>query len=169
MKPVSRWLTCRCACDIWLWEKYKRSRTFLFFFDFFSKFSRKIVETILFRSSFGRSGSSGKSRATRRQNSSLLRRLATTKRSKKRFGKNRFFLGFGNQFFRYFSWILEGIDNFKRQNRFPREILLQIHLFWGPCDLKLGKNYLCCEKLASASHVGGQGGGVGHLPTDTEW
>ena len=28
-----------------------------------------------------------------------------------------------------FSWILKGIDNFKRQNQFPREILLQIHLF----------------------------------------
>ena len=63
------------------------------------KFSRKIVEKIRFWSSFGRSGSSGKSRATRRQNSSLLRRLATTKTSKKRFGKKSIFLGFGNQFF----------------------------------------------------------------------
>ena len=39
------------------------------------------------------------------------------------------FLGFRKSVFRHFSWILEGIDNFKRQNRFPREILLQIHLF----------------------------------------
>ena len=40
-----------------------------------------------------------------------------------------FFWGFRKSVFRNFSWILEGIDNFKRQNRFPREILLQIHLF----------------------------------------
>ena len=30
---------------------------------------------------------------------------------------------------RDFSWILEELDNFRRQNQFPREILLQIHLF----------------------------------------
>ena len=63
------------------------------------KFSQKFVEKNRFRSSFGRSGSSGKSRATRCQNSSLLRRLATTKTSKKRFGKKLIFLGFGDQFF----------------------------------------------------------------------
>ena len=62
-------------------------------------FSRKFVEKIRFWSSLGRSGSSGKSRATRRQNSSLLRPLATTKTSKKRFGKKSIFWGFGNQFF----------------------------------------------------------------------
>ena len=39
------------------------------------------------------------------------------------------FLGFQNLVFHNFSWNLEGIDNFKRQNRFPRETLLQIHLF----------------------------------------
>ena len=32
--------------------------------------------------------------------------------------------------FRHFPWILEGIDNFQRQNQFPREILLQIHLLF---------------------------------------
>ena len=63
------------------------------------KFSRKFVSKIRFRSSFGRSGASGKSRATRCQNSSLLRRLATTKTSKKRFRKKSIFWGFGNQFF----------------------------------------------------------------------
>ena len=67
--------------------------------EIFSKFSRKIVEKNRFWSLFRRSGSSGKSRATRRQKSSLLRRLATTKTSKKRFGKKSVFWGFGNQFF----------------------------------------------------------------------
>ena len=52
------------------------------------KFSRKFVEKIRFHTLFGRRGTSGKSRATRCQNSSLLRCLATPKMSKKRFGKN---------------------------------------------------------------------------------
>ena len=39
------------------------------------------------------------------------------------------FFGFRKSVFRNFSLILEGIDIFKRQNRLPREILLQIHLF----------------------------------------
>ena len=63
------------------------------------KFSRKFVEKNRFRSSFGCCGAFGKSRVTRSENSSLLRRLATTKTSKKRFGKKNIFLGFGNQFF----------------------------------------------------------------------
>ena len=50
------------------------------------------------------------------------------KRRKNDSGKNRFF-GFWKSVFRNFSWILEGIDNSRRQNQFPREILLQIHLF----------------------------------------
>ena len=37
--------------------------------------------------------------------------------------------GFGKSVFHHFSLIFEGIDNFRRQNQFPREILLQIHLF----------------------------------------
>ena len=45
-------------------------------------------------------------RATRCENSSLLRRLATTKRSKKRFGKKSIFLGFGNRFFVIFPGFL---------------------------------------------------------------
>ena len=40
-----------------------------------------------------------------------------------------YFFGFRKSVFRHFSWILEGIDNFRRQNQFPPEILLQIHLF----------------------------------------
>ena len=68
------------------------AKIFDFFFEFFSKFSWKSVTKNRFRSSFERSGTSGKSRATRHQNSSLLRRLATTKTSKKRFGKKLFFL-----------------------------------------------------------------------------
>ena len=87
------------------------------------------VEQIRFWSSFERPGTSGKSRGTRCQNSSLLRPLATTKTSKKRFGKKIDFFGFRKSVFRHFSLILEGIDIFKRQNRLPREILLQIHLF----------------------------------------
>ena len=39
------------------------------------------------------------------------------------------FFGFRKLVFRHFSWILEGIDNFRRQNQSPREIFLQIHLF----------------------------------------
>ena len=70
-------------------------------------FSRKFVEKIRFWSSLGRSGSSGKSRATGCQNSSLLRRLETTKTSKKRFGKKFIFLGFGNQFFVIFPGFLK--------------------------------------------------------------
>ena len=41
----------------------------------------------------------GKSRATRCQNSSLLRLLATAKTSKKRFRKNLVFFNLGNQFY----------------------------------------------------------------------
>ena len=69
-------------------------------------FSRKFVEKIRFWSSLGRSGSSAKSRATRRQNSSLLRPLVTTKTSKKQFGKKSIFWGFGNQFFDIFPGFL---------------------------------------------------------------
>ena len=72
----------------------------------FSKFSRKFFEKNPFRSPFERSGTSAKSRATRCQNSSLLRRLATTKTSKKRFGKKSIFWGFGNQFFVIFPGFL---------------------------------------------------------------
>ena len=61
------------------------------------------------------------------------------------------FFWFWKSVFRHFSWIFEGIDNFRRQNQFPREILLQIHLFRGPYDQKLRTNDLCCENLASAS------------------
>ncbi len=50
------------------------------------------------------------------------------KRRKNDSGKNRFF-GFRKSVFRHFSWILERIGSFQRQNHFPREILLQMHLF----------------------------------------
>ena len=39
------------------------------------------------------------------------------------------FFGFRKSVFRHFSWILERIGSFQRQNHFPREILLQMHLF----------------------------------------
>ena len=74
------------------------------------KFSRKFVEKIRFWSSFERSGTSGKSRAARCQNSSLLRPLATTKTSKKRFGKKSIFWGFGNQFFVIFPGFLRELS-----------------------------------------------------------
>ena len=54
----------------------------------FSTNFRENIEKIRFRTSSGRHGTSRKSRATRCQNSSFLRRLATTKTSKKLFGKN---------------------------------------------------------------------------------
>ena len=55
------------------------------------KFSRKFVQKHLFRSPFARRGAFGKSRATRCQNSSLLRCLATPKTSKNQFEKKLFF------------------------------------------------------------------------------
>ena len=67
--------------------------------SFSRTFSRKFVEKIRFRTFFERFGAFGKSRATRCQNSSLLRRLATTKTSKKRLRKISIFPGLGNQFF----------------------------------------------------------------------
>ena len=39
------------------------------------------------------------------------------------------FFGFRKSIFRNFSWILERIGTFQHQNHFPREILLQMHLF----------------------------------------
>ena len=78
------------------------------------------------------------------------------------------FFGSRKAVFRCFSWTSEGLSNFRGQNQFPREILFQIHLFWGLCDSKLRKNDLCCENLASASPTRARpnlyvGGGVGHL------
>ena len=46
---------------------------------------------------------------------------------------------------------LEALDNSRRQNQLPHEILLQRPLFWGPCDQKLRKDDLCYENLSSAS------------------
>ena len=39
------------------------------------------------------------------------------------------FFGARKSGFCHFSWSLEELDNFKRQNQLPRETLLQIHLF----------------------------------------
>ena len=81
----------------------------------------------------------------------------------------------GNQFFIFFFWILEGIYIFWRQNQFPCEILLQIHLFWGLCDKKLRKNDLCRENLASASPTRARpnlylgGGGCRPSPINIKW
>ena len=65
----------------------------------FRSCSRKFVGKNRFRTSFGRRGTSGKSRVMRCQNPSLLRRLATPKTSKKRFGKNSICFGLRNRFF----------------------------------------------------------------------
>ena len=88
--------------------------------------------------------------------------------------KKLHFFGSRKSVFRNFSWILEGIDNFERQNQFPCEILFQIHLFWGPCDQKLRKNDLCCENLASASPTCARpnlyvGGGCRPSSTNIKW
>ena len=75
-------------------------------FKIFSKFSRKLVEkksTSDINDSFGGSGTSGKSRATRCQNSSLPRRWATPNTWKKRFGKNSHFFVLGKQVFVIFE------------------------------------------------------------------
>ena len=50
------------------------------------------------------------------------------KRRKNDLEKNQFFL-VSEISFSSFSWILKGIGIFQRQNHFPREILLQMHLF----------------------------------------
>ena len=68
------------------------------------------MEKCRFRISFGRCGTFRKSRATRCQNSSLLRRLATPKTWKTRFRAIDFFWSPKSVFHRFF-WILE--------NQFP--------------------------------------------------
>ena len=72
-------------CHQWGWKTFSRSAhaTDPAIGRRSRKFSRKFVENFRFWSLLGRSGSSGKSRATRCQNSSLLRRLATFKTQKK--------------------------------------------------------------------------------------
>ena len=92
----------------YFWKNFRKNETNEKFLKNLKKIQKKIEvfakirQKYIFRSSFGRSGSSRKSRATRRQNSSLLRRLATTNTSKKRFGKNCIFSGLGNLFFLIF-------------------------------------------------------------------
>ena len=95
------------------------------------------VQRNRFRSSFGRPGASGKSRAMRCQNSSLLRWLATTKTSKTVQGEFNF-LGSRKSVFRDFSWILAELDNFRRQNQIPHAILLQIKRFSALSDPSSG-------------------------------
>ena len=68
------------------------------------------------------------------------------KRRKNDSEKNRFFW-VSEISFSSFSWILEGIGIFQRQNHFPREILLQMHLFWGPCDQKIAKKRFVLREL----------------------
>ena len=68
------------------------------------------------------------------------------KRRKNDSEKNRFF-DFRKSGFHHFSWILERIGIFQRQNHFPREILLQMHLFWGPCDQKIAKKRFVLREL----------------------
>ena len=63
-------------------EMFDFSAFFCFFFQKFSKFTRKFVDKNRFCSSCGRRGTSGKSRATRCQNFSLLRRLGPPQRRK---------------------------------------------------------------------------------------
>ena len=75
------------------------------------KFWRKFFEKNPFGKIFGRLGAFRKSRATRRQNPSLLRCLATHKTSKKQFRKYLIFFGLGNPFFVIFpgfwrSWTI---------------------------------------------------------------
>ena len=140
----------------------------MFFFENFSKFSRKFVEKIRFWSSFGRSGSSGKSRATRRQNFSLLRRLATTKTSKKRFGKKYIFLGFGNHFFAIFPGFWRELTILGVTINFHVKFCSRYTYSEVNATNNCEKNDLRCENLASASPTRARpnlylGGCVGHL------
>ena len=47
----------------------------------------------------------------------------------KRFGKKFDFWGSGKSVFRNFSWILEELNNFRRQSQLQRQILLRMRLF----------------------------------------
>ena len=122
------------------------AKFFDFFLIIFRSFRGNSSKNNLFRSSSGRSGSSGKSRATRRQNSSLLRRLATTKTSKKRFGKKSIFWGFGNHFFVIFL-------GFWRESAFFSVKIIFLVKFCSRCtysEVRATKN---CEKAICAART----------------
>ena len=85
-----------------------KKKTIANFFEKVSKFVRKFIRKKMFCSSLGRPGASGKSRATRCQNSGLLRRLATPNKSKNQFEKNAISFGLGNQFFAIFPGFWRG-------------------------------------------------------------
>ena len=90
-----------------LWvRKQAIAKIFEFFLKIFRSFRGNSSKKFDFGHRSGALDRSGKSRASRRQNSSLLRRLATTKTSKKRFGKKSVSLGFGNRFFVIFPGFL---------------------------------------------------------------
>ena len=55
--------------------------------------------------------------------------LGDSQNVEKTIRKKFYFGGSRKSAFRNFSWILEELNNFRCQNRFPRQILLQIHLF----------------------------------------
>ena len=151
------------------------SRTFLKKqIEDFSKFSQNSVEKNRFWSSFGRSGSSGKSRATRCQNSSLLRRLATTKTSKTRFGPKSFFFCFGNQFFVIFPRFWRESAIFKAKINF----LVKFCSRYTYAEVRATKN---CEKticaartwplraLPARGQIYMEGGGCRPSPINIRW
>ena len=129
----------------------KRSRKFLKkfwkFFDVFAEIRRKNLIFVIVRAPWH--VREVESYAPSKSQSPTT--LGDHQNVEKTIRKKSNFFGFRKSVFRLFSWILEGIDNLRRQNKFPREILFQIHLFWGPCDQKLRKNDLCCENLSSAN------------------
>ena len=91
-------------------------------------------------------GTSGKSRATPCQNSSLLRRLATTKTSKKRFRKKSIFLGFGNRFFVIFPGFLRESAIFRIKINF----LVKFCSRYTYSEVRATKN---CEKTICAART----------------
>ena len=89
---------------------------------------------------------------------------------KKRFGKKSIFWGFGNQFFVIFL-------GFWRESAFFSVKIIFLVKFCSRCTYsevratkKLRKSDLCCENLASASHLGVYLGGVcRQLPANIRW
>ena len=138
------------------------------FFEKNSKFSRKFVKKNLCRSSFGRSGS-----GSRELRAVKIPASCDAWRPPKRRKNDSGFFFFRKSVFRMFSWMLEGIDNFRRQNQFSREMLLQIHLYIlrsvRPKIAKkrfvLRKPGLCepYQRAPNSMTMVFVGGGVGHL------
>ena len=108
----------------------------------FQKFSQKFVEQIRFRISSGRRGTSGKLRATRCQNSSLIRHVANPKTIRKKLD----FFGYRKSVFRHFP-------GFWRESAFFSVKIIFLVKFCSRCtysEVRATKN---CEKAICAART----------------